>query len=73
MKDFTSVKSSNIDGAKYDAASKSLTVKFKSGSVYEYTGVPHETYSQFAATFQSGESSGGFLNKHIKKFPAKKL
>ena len=73
MSDFQPISSGNLDGARYDPTSKTLTVKFKSGSVYEYAGVPHDTYQKFAATFKTKDSSGSFLHKHIKKFPVTKV
>jgi hypothetical protein len=73
MKDLTPIASSNLDGAKYDATSKTLTLKFKSGGVYEYAGVPSDVYESFAATFQTKDSSGRHFQKHIKSFPCTKV
>jgi hypothetical protein len=73
MKDLLPIASSNLDGAKYDPTSKTLTVKFKSGGVYEYADVPSDIYDNFAATFQTKDSSGKFFLKHVKGFPFKKV
>jgi hypothetical protein len=44
----------------------------KSG-VYEYADVPQDVYDNFAATFQSAESSGKFLNTHLRRYGPKKV
>lgn len=59
----TPVKSSNIEGAHYDEASKTLTVKFKSGGQYSYGGVVKEHYDGLL----KAESPGGYLHKNIRK------
>ena len=68
---FEPVLSSFIDGAHYDATSKTMRVKFKSGKEYEYANVPSESYGDFAKTFQSKESSGKFLNSKLKQYAKK--
>jgi KTSC domain len=66
------IKSSWLTGAHYDAESKVLTVEMQSGK-YEYVDVPKNVYDDFAATFQTKDSSGSFLNSHLRKYSAKKL
>lgn len=66
------IKSSNLKQAEYDGSDK-LTVEFKNGTSYEYTGVKPEVYSKFEATFQTDDSSGKFFAKNIRSLPAKKL
>ena len=66
------IKSSWLTGAHYDAKEKTLTVHMKSG-VYEYADVPQDVYDNFAATFQSAESSGKFLNTHLRRYGPKKV
>ncbi len=67
----TPIKSSWLSGAHYDPKTKLLTVHMKSGS-YEYADVPPETYDGFAKTFQSSESSGKYLNEHLRQFYSRK-
>lgn len=54
--------SSNVAGFGYDAATKTLTVEFKSGGKYDYQGVSSETF----AGLQAAESKGKFIGQHIK-------
>ena len=56
------VKSSNLDSLDYDEATKLLTVVFKNGTSYTYSGVPKATYT----AFESAESCGTFFHKHIR-------
>lgn len=68
MSKFASINSGWLDGAQYDPESKTLAVRLKNERVYTYADVPPELYEQFAATFEEKESSGAFLNKHIKPY-----
>ena len=70
--EFQTIESSNLDSAAYDGADK-CQVKFKSGGVYEYSGVKPETWKEFEATFQTKDSSGKFFRTHIQKPEFKKL
>jgi len=55
------VKSSNIQAIGYDAATKVLSVEFKTG-LYHYQGVSQEVYD----AFEKSESIGKFHVQHIK-------
>lgn len=66
------IKSSNLQGASYDAENQTLQVQFKNG-IYEYSDVSPELYANFEATFDTDESSGKFFNQFIKQKPYKKL
>ena len=65
------VKSSNVDTLMYDKETKTLTVVFLSGGVYEYYNVPEEIFQAIIDekfTNQKGEPSvGGTLNKLVIK------
>jgi hypothetical protein len=64
------VQSSNIVRTQYDTATKKMIAEFKNGARYEYSDVPHQTYTQF----RSAESQGNFFNKSISKtHPFRKL
>lgn len=54
--------SSNIAGIGYDAASRELAVRFRSGTLYRYSDVPPEV----AAEFKGAESKGSFFSKQIR-------
>jgi hypothetical protein len=69
---FTEVESSNLSAVAYDGID-TLHVRFKSGDLYEYKGVTPELYGNFAATFDSEESTGSFLNLNIKNLPYTKI
>lgn len=58
---------SHID---YNPENQTLTIKFVSGSTYEYLKVPEETYR----AFMQYREKGVYLNQHIKKnFEYKKV
>ena len=64
------IKSSNIKKTEYDTETKNLIVEFNNGSKYEYSEVPHQTYTKF----RMAESQGKFFSTDIaKKFKFKKL
>jgi hypothetical protein len=62
------IKSSQIEAVGYDAASKTLAVKFVRGTTYSYRDVPAETYTQMMAA----ESIGKFFGQNIKNLPFEK-
>ena len=62
MTDLKPIKSSNIEGAAFDPATGTLTVKFKSGGVYHYSGCKQAHYDGLC----SAESAGRYLNQTIK-------
>lgn len=56
------VKSSNVAEIGYDEGRQELFVRFHSGALYRYDGVPLSVWVDFKAA----ESLGVFLNKRIK-------
>lgn len=46
----------------YDAAAQTLTVRYQTGKVYQYTGVPEKVYRAMRSTMYKGH----FLNREIK-------
>jgi len=67
----TPVKSSQIGAIGYHPSSSTLRVRFNgSGSTYDYTGVPADSFE----AFRKAESIGKFFGAHVKgKFEFKKL
>lgn len=60
-------KSSAITGHGYDAASRTLLLRFNGGRSYRYADVPPEVY----AALKEAKSMGGYFGKHINgKFKA---
>jgi len=57
------VSSSNVAAVGYDDNSSTLEVEFKSGSVYQYFGVPGQ---HFRALAGGSVSVGRYLNTEIK-------
>ena len=57
------VSSSNIRSIGYEASSLILEVEFKSGSVYQYMGVPQSEYESPINAI----SIGRYLNSNIKE------
>lgn len=65
-----SVRSSFIDSIGYDESGKRLIVRLKSGSIYEYLGVPRDLVLDLIGT----DSKGRFYANHIRgKFESKRL
>jgi hypothetical protein len=60
--DRTLVRSSNIRSIGYEASSLTLEVEFKSGSLYQYMGVPQNQYE----ALMNARSIGRHLNSNIK-------
>lgn len=66
----TAVSSSNVDSVGYDAETQTLEVAFRSGDVYQYSGVPEGVYQAIMAT----SSVGSYLNSEVyPNYPATKL
>ena len=57
------IKSTNLKFATYQTESKTLSVTFKNGTIYEYYGVPWDIFTKF----RMSESQGKFLNSKINK------
>ncbi len=53
--------SSQISKVKYNTETKVLTIQFKTGSIYEYAGVPNEVFDAFIAA----ESQGKYFSREI--------
>jgi hypothetical protein len=58
------VQSSLIASIAYDHARAILQLEFRSGAVYQYFGVPSESYQQLL----QAESYGAYFNRHIRNF-----
>jgi hypothetical protein len=56
------VKSSNVKAVGYDEEQKVLEVEFKSGGIYQYTGVQPEMYADLLAA----ESVGRFVSQVVR-------
>ncbi len=54
--------SSTIEAQGYDPASQTLAIRFKSGGVYHYAGIPPD----LAEEFQSADSPGSFHARNIR-------
>lgn len=57
------INSSNLKFASYQTETKTLSVTFKNGSIYEYYEVPWEIFTKL----RMSESQGKFLNTNINK------
>lgn len=55
------VNSSNLDSHEYNPQTKTLTVNFKSGKTYEYSGVSPQEYD----AFDKAPSAGQHLHQFI--------
>ena len=58
--------SSNILASTYEPKTKDLTIIFKRGAIYTYKNVDKNDYFRF----ETADSQGEILNKHIKKYEA---
>lgn len=64
------IKSSNLKSAVYNTNTKTLSVTFINGSIYEYYDLPWEIFTKL----RSAESQGKFFNTEIgKKYKYKKI
>lgn len=64
------IESSNIKKTIYDTETKKMICEFNNGLIYEYSDVPHATYTKF----RKAESQGKFFMSEIsKKHQYKKL
>lgn len=64
------VDSSNIHSVGYEGESKTLVVRFHSGTVYSYAGVSAKT----ALAFMEADSHGSYFHTNIKdRFEAEKI
>ena len=64
------VASSTIMSVGYEAASETLEIEFKNGSVYQYYNVPESIYNDFVAS----DSKGKFLHVYIKSsYPCSRI
>lgn len=54
--------SSLLEAAAYDSRSARLELRFRSGAVYGYFGVPPHTWYELLST----ESAGRYFNSHIR-------
>lgn len=51
---WTPLSSSNIQAIRYDESTRKLSVRFSSGSTYEYADVGHDTVMDFAHASSPG-------------------
>jgi hypothetical protein len=64
------VESSNLKSVGFDDLSKRLQIRFKSGEVYEYTGVPPTVHR----ALMTAASHGKYFIANIRnKYPTRKL
>jgi hypothetical protein len=68
--DKINVSSSNIESIGYDEDNKMLEIKFKSGGIYQYKGVPSKVFQNL----MNASSHGKYFSAFIKdKYPTVKL
>ena len=66
LMDTVAVESSSLAKVAYDNQREILQVEFRDGSVYQYLGVPLQTYQNLLRA----DSKGGYFNHHIRRpFP----
>ncbi len=66
----TAVRSSNICSIGYDAQESILEVEFRSGAVYQYSGVPEDAYQGF----MHAASKGSYFRDYIKdRYPYRQV
>jgi len=61
--------SSDIHAIGYNEDLKTLRIKFRSGRIYEYFGVPMEDYKNL----MNAQSKGKYFHRFIKHFKFKKI
>ncbi len=76
MTDFQPIVSSNLESGAYEKAKRTLTLRFKNGTAYEYTKCMPSLWTKFQKTFdgKEGRSAGKFFFANIKnKLPFTQL
>jgi hypothetical protein len=64
------VESSSLARLDYDDRQRVLQAEFRDGSIYQYPGVPLETYQELL----QAESKGAYFNRRVRRlFPYVKL
>lgn len=64
------VDSSSVRSIGYDAASGTLEVEFRHGTVYRYRGVPRKVHEELVAA----DSIGRYFNAHVRdRYPFRRL
>ena len=56
------VESSSLSSVGYDSENAILEIEFKSGGIYQYSGVPQDVYD----SLMNAESKGKYFHQHIK-------
>ena len=59
---WTHVTSSILEAVAYDPAERRLRIRFRSGAIYEYDGVPSVIYEELLAA----PSKGGYFSEYIR-------
>jgi len=62
---FETPSSSSVDKIVYTVEAASLSVTFKRGDVYDYTGVPISVLTDIAGTIRAGESVGSYIARRV--------
>jgi hypothetical protein len=62
-------RSSSVIEIGYDDLLEEVYVRFRSGDLYAYQGVPEDVWEELCAA----ESTGTFVNKVIKRYPYRHL
>jgi len=57
------INSTNLKFASFQTETKTLSVTFKNGTIYEYYGVPWKVFTKF----RMSDSQGKFLNTNVNK------
>ena len=60
--DMIYIDSSNIESVGYDQEIQELQIRFLTGALYSYSGVPEEIYDELMAA----SSKGSFYNREIR-------
>ncbi len=64
------VTSSDIDAVAYDSIGKRLRIRFRSGAIYEYDGVPPVVYDEFL----TARSKGGYFSEYVRpEYPYRRV
>ena len=56
------VTSTNLQSVGYDEDSRTLTIEFRNGSIYEYENVPPEVHAEL----MNADSHGKYFHRHIR-------
>lgn len=73
--EFQPIVSGNLEAAAFDPQTRTMIVKFRSGTAYRYRQIPPSVWDKFQKTFdgKNGRSAGKFFHAQIRSLESEKV